>query len=112
MVRPRTINGLSVADAMRMRCEANQLLTRLLAEREISEERCLENDKRDPMKQVTGTSALDVAIRDARQMIEQVDAMLGEQVTDVVRDERPVVATITERLLSKPARAAAVGAAR
>ena len=108
MVREKTINGLSVADAMKMRCDAERLLNRLLAEREVSEERCIENGKRDPIKQVTGASAMDVAIREARKMIEQLDAILsdGTEKQKKQPEERPVVATIARRLLATPSRAA------
>lgn len=103
MVRPRTIDGLSVADAMRMRCDANQLLTRLLAERELSAQRCAENGKRDPMKQVTGASALDVAIHHARKMIADLDAFLAKNAVSIPEEDPAVVATITESLLAEPA---------
>jgi len=109
MVSDTKITGLSVADATKMRCDAERLLKRLLAERAISEERCIENGKRDPIKQVTGASAMDVAIREARQMIEQLDAVLSDGTDKESKEqpgERPVVATIARRLLATPSRAA------
>ena len=106
MVRETKINGLSVADAMQMRCDAERLLKRLLAERELSEERCIENGKHDPIKQVTGASAMDAAICDARQMIEQLDAVLSDGTEKNKQEERPIVATIAHRLLATPSKAA------
>ncbi|UCD74525.1 MAG: hypothetical protein JSV91_12145 [Phycisphaerales bacterium] len=111
MVGQTTISNLSVADAIQMRSDADKLLKRLLAEREVSEERCNENGMRDPIKQVTGASAMDVAVEETRQMIERLDALLAERAEDAANEERPIVATIAQKLPSAPAKAT-MGVAR
>jgi hypothetical protein len=73
---------LSLAEAMRLREEVGGLLNRLMADREASERRQAEAGKRDPMKFVTGKTALEEAIAKAREMICQVDVLLSQLTGD------------------------------
>lgn len=65
------------AEAAKLRTQAAELLERLLEGREMSERRAAETGKRDPMKFITGHTALESAIASTRQMIADLDALLA-----------------------------------
>lgn len=62
----------------RLRWQAEELLTRLYESRQRSEQRALEMGQRDPIKSITGHSALDSAISATRGMIDKMDELLSE----------------------------------
>lgn len=76
MITEAKLNGLSVAEATRLRKQASELLERLVADRDQSEKRCAESGKRDPMKFITGRTALENAIASTREMIVNMDNLL------------------------------------
>jgi hypothetical protein len=61
-----------------LRRQAGDLLTRMLADRDASERRLSETGRRDPIKAVTGATALEKAIASTREMIAQMDLMLAQ----------------------------------
>ena len=61
-----------------MRRMARDLLDRLLADRDASEQRLAETGKRDPIRTVTGRTALEGAIISARNMIDHIDDVLAQ----------------------------------
>ena len=63
-----------------VRNQADALLDRLLAERARTERRLAEAGRTDPLKLVTGRSAIDNAIAATREMIRDVDELLGDGV--------------------------------
>lgn len=67
----------STTDAATLRTQADALLQRLLADRETSEQRLAAAGKRDPLKTVTGSTALERAILATRGMIAEMDLMLA-----------------------------------
>lgn len=67
---------ISKAEAAKLRIQAGELLQRLIDGREMSERRAAETGKRDPMKFITGHTALENAIASTRQMIDELDALL------------------------------------
>jgi hypothetical protein len=66
------------ADALLLRRQAGDLLCRMLADRETLDRRLSESGKCDPIRSITGASALERAITDARAMIARMDLLLGE----------------------------------
>lgn len=64
-----------VMDACRLRDQTQALLDRLVADRAESEHRQHQAGRRDPLKVVTGRSALDQAIEAAREMLDRVNAL-------------------------------------
>lgn len=68
--------SMTIAQAMQLRKQASQLLERLLANRQQSEQRLAETNKRDPLKCVTGRTSYDNAIASAREMILQMDLLI------------------------------------
>jgi hypothetical protein len=62
-------------ETVRMRQQAHALLARLLSDREQSEQRQAETGRRDPLKFVTGRSALDNAIATTRELIVRLDEL-------------------------------------
>ena len=66
------------AEAALMRDEACRLLGRLMVERERSERRFAEAGRSDPLKVVTGRTAMDNAVDDTRDMIGHMDELLAE----------------------------------
>ena len=70
-----------------VRDQADALLDKLIAERRGSERRLAEAGRTDPLKLVTGRSAIDNAIAATRQMIREVDEL---DVDRVVQHNRPV----------------------
>jgi hypothetical protein len=63
--------------ASTLRRQADDLLQRLMADRETSEQRLAVSGKRDPLKTVTGSTAIERAIQDTRGMIAEMDLMLA-----------------------------------
>jgi hypothetical protein len=61
-----------------LRREAHQLLNRLVASREVTERRLQETGRRDPLRTVTGTTAIERAIACTRNMIADMDVLLAE----------------------------------
>jgi hypothetical protein len=61
-----------------MRRQVGDLLQRLLADREVLEQKIAETGRRDPMKSITGRTALDTAIQATREMLNRMDALLEE----------------------------------
>ncbi len=70
-------NGLTMTQAAQLRQQAGELLERLISDREQSEKRFAEAGKRDPMKFITGRTALENAIASTREMISNMDALLA-----------------------------------
>ncbi len=66
------------AEAALMRDEACRLLGRLTLERDRCEQRFAEAGRSDPLKVVTGRSAMDNAVDDTRDMIKHMDELLAE----------------------------------
>ncbi len=66
-----------IAQAVKARTDAESLLSTLLADRNASEQRFAEAGKKDPVKMLTGTSAMDNAIQSTREMIDNLDAMIA-----------------------------------
>ena len=65
-------------DAASLRTQADALLQRLLADRESSEQRLALSGQRDPLKIVTGATALERAILSTRDMIAEMYLILAE----------------------------------
>ena len=76
MVIDNNSKSLSVEEARKLRHDASELLNRLIVDREQSERRFAESGKRDPMKFITGRTALDSAIASTRDLIDQMDRLL------------------------------------
>jgi len=70
-------NRLTLAEAQKLRQQAGELLNRLIADRDACERRAADTGKRDPMKFITGRTALESAITTARDMILQMDSLLS-----------------------------------
>lgn len=66
------------AEAALMRDEACRLLDRLTLERDRCEQRFAEAGRSDPLKVVTGRTAMDNAVDDTRDMIRHMDELLAE----------------------------------
>ena len=64
-------------ETKRMRVLAAAVLDRLLVERVEWEMRLAEHGRRDPLKIVTGSSAMDNAVVTTRDIIKRMDAMLA-----------------------------------
>jgi hypothetical protein len=64
--------------AAQTREQAGALLQRLLADRAGIEQRSAERGNLDPIKDLTGSSALDRAIARTREMIRHMDELLAE----------------------------------
>ena len=67
-----------VSDALAGRNDAVRLLEYLLRERAATEARLAEAGREDPIRMVTGRSALDRAIRSTQDVLAMMDAMLLE----------------------------------
>lgn len=73
-----TLTRGSTIEAAVLRQQADGLLKRLLADRELSEQRLAASGKRDPIKTVTGVTALERAIASTRSMIADMDLLLAD----------------------------------
>ena len=94
---------LNVNDTLLMKRQAEELLERLQADRDCIEQRLVETGKRDPIRTVTGQTALDSAIASARQMISHLDQILAEAAT-AVQPAAPLVQFPAKRVLKPQVR--------
>lgn len=78
MVKHAHSQRLSFDEALRMRRQAGDLLDRLVVDRDLSEQRQSEQGKRDPIKSITGRSAMDNAIAATRDLVNRLDSLLAE----------------------------------
>lgn len=76
-IQPTLTRG-PLVEATILRQQAGDLLNRLMVDREAAERRQAETGRRDPLKAVTGTTALERAIASTREMISQMDVMFRE----------------------------------
>jgi len=74
---------ITLAEARQLRSQAAQLLQTLIVDRDGSDQRHLEAGKRDPLRIVTGKSALDQAIASAQDMILAMDSMIADMTGEV-----------------------------
>lgn len=65
-----------------VRRQAGALLDRLVSSREATEQHSAETGRPDPMKQVTGSTALDGAISMTRKIVLDTDELLREMESD------------------------------
>ncbi len=84
-----------------VRDQADALLDKLIAERTRSEHRLAEAGRTDPLKLVTGRSAIDNAIAATREMIRDADELVVDSVvhyngtaTPLVESLRPSAQTV------------------
>ena len=63
-------------ETVRIREQASELLSELLAQRDMLEVSLEEGGRRDQMKSITGRSALDNAILSTRRIIQSIDRLL------------------------------------
>jgi hypothetical protein len=96
-------NRLTLEEAKQLRQQAGELLNRLIADRDASDRRAVESGKRDPMKSITGRTALENAITTARDMIVQMDSLLASLQLD--GEKAASVAKLPRHTLKSPARA-------
>lgn len=78
MVKHAHPQRLSFDEALRMRRQAGDLLDRLMVDRDLSEQRQAEQGKRDPIKSITGRSAMDNAITATRDLVGRLDDLLAQ----------------------------------
>ena len=78
MLSPPTLTCGTLAEASMLRREAHELLNRLVANRDVTERRLQETGRRDPIRTVTGTTAIERAIASTRGMIADMDVLLAE----------------------------------
>ncbi|MCI0363545.1 MAG: hypothetical protein L0Y44_06920 [Phycisphaerales bacterium] len=83
MVTNSELKHLNLSEAAQLRQQAVALLDRLTADREQSERRSADSGKRDPMKSITGQTALDTAIASTRDIIATMDSLLTALEEDV-----------------------------
>lgn len=93
----------TLVQAENLRDQADRLLSDLLTARLGCEERLAESGRRDPIKFVTGRTALDNAILETRAMLSQMDQLLDEFRRDLDQLESPAITTIapTPRALTR-----------
>jgi hypothetical protein len=94
MVRNRVrTNGRAdrqcIVETLALREQAAGLLRRLLESREQSERRMAELGRRDPLKSLTGRSALDEAVANTRAMLASMDELLHEMEEELEREGAP-----------------------
>ena len=77
-MRDDNVSPTRIEAAVRARQEADRLLHCLLHDRVAIEHRSAEAGRVDPLKELTGNSAMDRAIESTRAMIEEVDAFLAD----------------------------------
>ncbi len=77
-----------------VRDQADALLDKLIAERTRSERRLAEAGRGDPLKLVTGRSAIDNAIAATRDMIRDVDELVADSVVHRNGTTAPLVESI------------------
>lgn len=86
MVRNNQPDSLSLEQAAQLRDEMGGLLSRLLADREMSEKRQAEAGKRDPLKSITGRTAFDNAIASTRDMLTQMESLVSQLHSELPAD--------------------------
>ena len=69
----------SLLDTVRVHLEARALLSRLVLDRDRSERRWAEAGQPDPMKFITGRSALDNAVERTREMVRRAEELLAQR---------------------------------
>ena len=69
----------SLPEMVRVHAEARALLSRLVLERDRSERRRAEAGQPDPMKFITGRSALDNAVERTCEMVRRVEGLLAQR---------------------------------
>ncbi len=69
----------SLPDTVRVHAEARALLSRLVLERDRSQRRQVETGRPDPMKFITGRSALDNAVERTREMVRRAEELLAQR---------------------------------
>ncbi len=77
-----------------VRDQADALLDKLIAERVRSERRLAEAGRADPLKLVTGRSAIDNAIAATREMIRDVDELVVDNVVHHNGTTPPLIESI------------------
>jgi len=60
------------------RAQAEDVLQRLMVDRRLSEQRFAEAGKKDPLKDLTGKSALEGAIASTREVIAHLNELIAE----------------------------------
>lgn len=78
MVRDTPTPRSMMAEANLLRKQADDLLHRLVENREAIERRIEAAGRTDPLKSITGRSALDDAIEITRDLIARADGVLGQ----------------------------------
>lgn len=73
----RSVQLERLATTLEAREQAEEVLQRLLVDRRLSEQRFDEAGKKDPLKDLTGTSALERAIDATRQMMKHLDELIA-----------------------------------
>jgi hypothetical protein len=73
-------NSLQTVDETRS--QAGRLLRQLLIDQRWNDERFAQTGRRDPLKSLTGFSALERAVATTREMIHRIDQVLVEMETD------------------------------
>jgi len=86
--------------AAQARGEADLVLIRLIENRTATEQRCADAGRPDPLKSLTGSSALDRAIDATRDIIHRMDDLLHELRTDAPRHEEIHESTLTHATTS------------
>lgn len=89
------LSQLALLETEALRTQASGLLDRLISDQAFCEQRSLHAGRRDPMKFVTGRTALDGAISSTREMIQHIDTLLVELRAEVTSHE-------TERFATAP----------
>ncbi len=69
---------LNIDETSRVRDDAEALIAHLVAQRDESARRLASVGRRDPMRVVTGRSAIESAIADMQRMIEHMDELIHE----------------------------------
>ncbi len=101
-----------MTDAIVLRQQADDLLHRLMQDQESSEHRLVAAGRRDPLKAVTGTTALERAIACTREMIAEMDVMLVDLDSGLQAEQTPIVEAKPMSLLRPMAAPAPVIRAR
>ncbi len=90
------MDDVDVDGLLGLRERAHRVLAGLEQGRELTEQRAAETGRRDPMKFVTGRSALETAISATREMIRRMDSLLAQcngKVNGIERDALAVNGT-------------------
>jgi hypothetical protein len=90
MVSENTKTRPNLGETLAIRRQARALLDRLQTERESSERRLAETGKRDPMKFITGRTAMESAIAAAREMVQKMDQLLADMTGELEAAGHPM----------------------